>query len=115
MPRCPFTFIYRPSKKGLRRRLDYFYTTHPAFRDNDKPKWIKDTDELRPCPGHVKVSVQAVDEPYYGGATARLVVLYVCDVCGKESNGQFIPNAPTADNLDEWINARLEELGEGGD
>jgi hypothetical protein len=35
-----------------------------------------------PCDGNIVANVDAVDEPFYGGCSAKLEVEYKCDTCG---------------------------------
>lgn len=61
---------------------------------------------LYECQGKVKMEVSAEDEPYYGGTSAKLEVVYKCDTCGHS----YYPNMPDSYNLNIWLNGILDKI-----
>jgi hypothetical protein len=65
-----------------------------------------DNGLLQECQGKIVGTIQAVEEPYYGGVSADLSVEFKCDTCGHS----YYPNLPTKYNINDWINSFLEKI-----
>jgi hypothetical protein len=61
--------------------------------------------QIEPCKGQIKARVYAVDEPYYGGTSARLEVEFYCEKCKIPVEG--LPSNET--ELNDFLNKYLEE------
>lgn len=74
----------------------HWWTKYP-----DDPNWA-DTEA---CDGTVVATVEAEDEPYFGGRSAELRVQFKCDLCGNTDFPELPWNGAT---LSAWITARLD-------
>ena len=59
----------------------------------------KDISKYKVCDGNLQAHVEAVDEPYYGGTCAELLVYFTCDNCYSNHH----PYLPNKDNIEEFI------------
>jgi len=58
------------------------------------------------CGGNIIVTVEAIDEPQWGGTSASLEITYKCDNCGCT----WYPELPTEFNFSEFLTKAFEEM-----
>ncbi len=112
---------YKKLKANGQKRIAY--TFKPGATDaeqawflNQSPFLYKDADnkfdifarngEMYECQGKVTAEIVAEDEPYMGGSSASLEVIFKCDTCGHT----YYPNLPTKYTINEWVNGILDKL-----
>lgn len=107
---------------GKRSRMDvysWFHTTENMIRVYDGLKAKPDHTNTRSvenllangysiCGGKVMASVEATDEPYYGGSSAVLEVGYECQRCSN----RFWPELPDSGRINEFLTKFIEEMDE---
>lgn len=59
-----------------------------------------------PCGGNIKVTIEAVDEPEWGGTSASLEISYKCDKCGCT----WYPELPSKYDISEFTTKMFEEI-----
>ena len=62
--------------------------------------------DAKPCGGNIIVTVEAVDEPYFGGTSSTLEITYKCDKCGCT----WYPELPTEYNLSKFLTKAFAEM-----
>ena len=62
--------------------------------------------DAKPCGGNIIVTVEAVNEPDWGGTHALLEITYKCDKCGCK----WYPELPTEYNISKFLTKAIEEM-----
>jgi hypothetical protein len=58
------------------------------------------------CGGNIIVTVEAVNEPYFGGTSASLEITYKCDKCGCT----WYPELPTEFSISKFLTKAFQEM-----
>lgn len=76
----------------------------PEYPQIHQPELFTGTEE---CGGKIVASIQAIDEPYYGGHSATLEVEYKCQRC----KNQHFPDLPSdSEGLSKWLTEVVDLL-----
>ena len=112
--KCNSLLIYYKEQVKGKRKL--FASIAPHYRlEPDILEWVSrqnarkidkidliNTDE---CDGKIIATISAVDEPYFGGSSAELKILYKCEKCGQ---GYYKELPQTSFDLSEWMTKKIE-------
>jgi hypothetical protein len=82
--------------------ISHWTLVHPGFMD----RILDGAAETKTCEGKIVATVEAGEEPYYGGCSPTVEVEYKCDSC---SNAHF-PELPDPGSLGSWLTAIIAEL-----
>lgn len=74
----------------------------------DTPYFKEALATTEQCNGEIKCEVRAEDEPFYGGASARLDITYKCQRCGNTAFGRYLPH-DDATFVEMLVNAAIAE------
>lgn len=85
----------RPDR-NLHETVDYWKNNFEDYFDQN----------YETCDGDVVVKILAVDEPYFGGSSAKLSVEFKCKKCGCTHYSEL----PNEYNINEWLNKILKEM-----
>lgn len=124
--KCRAWVIEKPGrKKGNGERAVVIQSVGDAYvrehtegnGDAKKPKFWIVRSILQPtpprpdatlCGGAIEATISAVDEPYYGGSSARLDITYVCKRCKHTYHGPDLPT--TSEELSALVTQHIAGL-----
>lgn len=94
----PMLMIYEIEMVYKWDELSDKFKTH--FKSQIPPKGAT------PCGGNIIVTIEAVNEPDWGGTFAALEITYKCDKCGCQS----YPELPTDLNISKFLTKAFQEM-----
>lgn len=102
-------FYYSKTSKPGKRRIFGYVGPNQNIRDTVQ-YWASNRQDFDrhydTCDGDVMAEIKAIDEPYYGGASAELSVEFKCSKC----KCTHYPELPDKYNINEWLNKVLREM-----
>lgn len=113
--KCNSIIVYY--KKRTKTGKPRTYATIPFYYHKDSDYWefFKENNDVSGlewdssnlCDGEIVATVEAVDEPYFGGTSAALNISYICNKCG----GVYIDDSlPNEYNISDWLTNRIKEM-----
>lgn len=114
---CIITHKERRSQAGVRmvidkRSVESWWHTSDAGVFPDNPTMAQKLSEPNTsiCGGKIVATVEAEDEPFFGGHSATLSITYKCDKC----DNTIYPELPqTAEDLSKFLTAHIGDIEAG--
>jgi hypothetical protein len=115
--KCRAKVIYF-AKKTKTGKKSIAFTLNPDSTSDELLRFIKydkrpsryelyaRNGEMYECQGHIQCQISAINEPYMGGSSAGLSVIFKCDTCGH-SHYPYLFNEYT---INEWINNIISKM-----
>lgn len=107
--KCNSKLVY--FKKLSNRKRNLKFTVPASFSVEDylntyKQKDRLDLENIETCDGRIVAEISCYDDPYMGGTTATMEVIFRCDRCGQT----HFPELPIGvQGLNDWITKKIEE------